>query len=402
MVNSSAVSKDNRSPQEPYTPIQVPELTDIITHLNEEHLDELIAFASVVTDRSEAELDKLNLQLSAIYAEGFALQAQPQPLDNRSTTSQKQVSQNQLIFIPFTTSITQLEDLQTQYILLKQRVDKKLGKKTIKLTKQAFSVQSSTMVSKNMLRLELSLPDSSTSQNADNDADTAAANQSNSSPMPINEPGYAYLFDLEHNIQDSQKRDNIKTPRPHCYYTLRKAWQTDTGRHAWVDVFLHGDTSGGVWAKSLQAGDTVLTKREVPEKIEHLQEGKALLIADETSIPTVAHLLELWDNPLPPLVLCITGDTGDQAYFDEVKRNPEVKSNFTIVPIVTAKTNAGADLATLIDNKLGDYLAQQPLVIDKVWGALEASTAKALRKRLKNRLHLERSDMVVKVYWRHD
>ena len=52
MVNSFAASKDNRSPQEPYTPIQVPELTDIITHLNEEHLDELIAFASVVTDRS--------------------------------------------------------------------------------------------------------------------------------------------------------------------------------------------------------------------------------------------------------------------------------------------------------------------------------------------------------------
>jgi len=396
MVNSSAASKDNRSYQEPYTPIQVPELTDIITHLNEEHLDELIAFASVVTDHSKAELDKLNLQLSAIYAEGFALQAQPKPLENRSTKSQEQSSQNQLLFIPFTTSITQLEDLQTQYILLKQSVDKKLGKKTIKLTKQAFSVRSNTMVSKNMLRLELSLPDSSTSQNVDNDTDTAAVNQSNSSPMPINEPGYAYLFDLEHNIQDSQKRDNIKTPRPHCYYTLRKAWQTDTDRHAWVDVFLHGDTSGGLWAESLQAGDTVLIKREVPEKIEHLQDGQALLIADETSIPTVARLLELWENPLPPLVLCITQDAGDQAYFDEVK------SDFTLVPLVTNQVNAGADLATLIDNNLGAYLVKQPLSIDKVWGALEAGTAKALRKLLKDRLNLERSDMVVKVYWRHD
>lgn len=72
------------------------------------------------------------------------------------------------------------------------------------------------------------------------------------------------------------------------------------------------------------------------------------------------------------------------------------------MPIVIGKTSVGRDLATLIDNKLGDYLAKPPLIIDKVWGALEAGTAKALRKRLKDRLNLERSEIVVKVYWHHD
>ncbi len=391
MTNSLAATKDDAVNQASYTPIQAPELTNIISHLNEEHLDELLTFASVFTTRSKAELDNLDVQLSAIYAEGFTLQAQPKQVDNPLVTSQEQI-----FFIPFIHPIKDLEDLQTQYILLKQRADKKVGKKTIKLSKQIFSVHGSTRVSKNMLRLELSLPESSTA----NDTDTAS--QSKSNPMPIDEPGYAYLFDLEHNIQASENLEKIKTPRAHCYYTLRKAWQTDTGRRGWVDVFLHGDTSGGVWADSLQAGNTVLIKREVPEKIEHLQDGQALLIADETSIPTVARLLELWDNPLPPLVLCITQDTGDQAYFDEVKLNPDIKGDFTIVPIVTGQVNAGTDLAKLIDNKLGEYLAKQPLSIDKVWGALEAATAKALRKRLKARLNLERSDMVVKVYWRHD
>ena len=183
---------------------------------------------------------------------------------------------------------------------------------------------------------------------------------------------------------------------------MKKAWHTANGTQAWVDVFLHGDTSGGLWAESLHIGDHVVTKREVPERIEHLHRGQALLIADETSIPTVARLLELWDNPLPPLVLSITQDESDQDYFAQVKMNAKILGDFTVVPLVTGKVNAGRGLASLIDNELGHYLAYQNIVIDKVWGALEANTAKALRGLLKQRLHLERCDMVIKVYWRHD
>ena len=157
--------------------------------------------------------------------------------------------------------------------------------------------------------------------------------------IPIDEAGYAYLFDLAHNITALNINGNSDSPaRAHCYYTLRKAWQTSDGVRAWVDIFLHGDTSGGNWARSLRAGDTVMSKREFPEKTAHLREGQALLIADETSIPTVARLLELWDNPTPPLVIFVTQDAADQAYFDGITMNNDVEGdmdgNFIVLPII--------------------------------------------------------------------
>mgnify|MGYP003614226550 CR=1 FL=1 len=373
-----------------YTSLQAPELAATIAYINEEQVEELLGFLRAFTTLSANEINNLNVNLSAIYAEGVILQVQPKDLKNSVADSKA------TYFITFDSPITQLEDLQTQYILLKQKADEKLGEKTIKLAKQTFTVQDRYKVSKNMLRLELHSP---------NDFDQNTANhhtKSVSSPVPIDEPGYAYLFDLEHNRRTTDKMKKINKPRPHCYYTLRKAWHTANGTQAWVDVFLHGDTSGGLWAESLHIGDHVVTKREVPERIEHLHRGQALLIADETSIPTVARLLELWDNPLPPLVLSITQDESDQDYFAQVKMNAKILGDFTVVPLVTGKVNAGRGLASLIDNELGHYLAYQNIVIDKVWGALEANTAKALRGLLKQRLHLERCDMVIKVYWRHD
>ncbi|WP_350582718.1 SIP domain-containing protein, partial [Pseudomonas sp. HY2-MNA-CIBAN-0224] len=64
--------------------------------------------------------------------------------------------------------------------------------------------------------------------------------------------------------------------------------------------------------------------------------------------------------------------------------------------------NSEQSLATLIDSKLSDYLTEHPLQIDKVWGALEASTVKALRPMLRERFELSRAEVVVKVYWRQD
>lgn len=279
-----------------------------------------------------------------------------------------------------------------------------------------------------MLRLELSMPILSD-----------AKGTTSSTSVPTNEAGYAYLFDLEHNATtnalmtdsfvankangnkaDDSAKNNVRPARPHCYYTLRKAWQADDGIRAWVDVFLHGDTPGGNWAAALKTGDTVVTKREFPEKVEHLRDGQTVLIVDETSMPTAARLLELWSNPTPPLVICVTQDADDQSYFDTVKMRSSLDSisydnsnidcdtethgndHFAVLPIVTNQANSGSDLATLIDSTLGDYLTDNPLQIDKVWGALEANTAKALRPLLRERLELSRTDVVVKVYWRHD
>jgi len=427
LLLASTENTDNQNSQ--YASLNDPEIAGVVAHINEEHLDELLGFLSAFTSLSTAESDLVDAQITDIYAEGIAIQTCPKGSETQLVGAQNSSLYDQNFFIAFATPISQLDDLQGQYILLKQRADKKLGKKTIKLTKQVFEVQNSYRISKNMLRLELSMPSLSDTQlnNTAQLSNTKGATSSTS--VPTNEAGYAYLFDLEHNamtnalITDStdgnkasdyktngSDKENVRPARPHCYYTLRKAWQADDKIRAWVDVFLHGDTPGGNWAAALQVGETVVTKREFPEKVEHLRDGQAVLIVDETSMPTAARLLELWNNPTPPLVICVTQDAGDQSYFDTVKMRSGLdcdtenngNNDFTVLPIVTNQPNSGAELATLIDRELGDYLTNNPLQIDKVWGALEANTAKALRPLLKDRLGLSRTDVVVKVYWRHD
>lgn len=418
MANILLSSEHNSYGQDrPYTPLNTPELKDIISHINEEHIDELLGFLIAFTPISNAELDNIEVQLATVYAEGLELQVQPKNVEHKSNNAQDNTVQNQTFFIAFPAVITHPDELQVQYIELKQRADKKLGKKTIKLIKQTFTVENRYKVSENMLRLELRMPELSSSDPLNKQP----------SLVPINDAGYAYLFDLAHNSAAKNSvttgvEDSARSTRAHRYYTLRKAWKTPTGIQAWVDVFLHGDTLGGSWAQSLQVGETIITKREFPEKVDHLSDGQALLIADETSMPTVARLLELWENPIPPLVVCVTHNAADQRYFDNVKirsgidrsinnsteGNNErttkngVKDNFTVLPIVIDQQCSGQHLASLIDHTVGNYLTDQPLKIDKVWGALEASTVKALRPMLRERLDLSRAEVVIKVYWRQD
>ncbi|BFM02817.1 hypothetical protein Psyaliredsea_14640 [Psychrobacter alimentarius] len=107
-----------------YTPLKFPEIANAITHINEEHYDELIGFLTAFTTLSSEDIGESTVQLVDIYAEVIVLQIQP--TDAKRTSIQ---SSDQTFFIPFTAPITQFSDLNTQYILLKQKADKKLGKK---------------------------------------------------------------------------------------------------------------------------------------------------------------------------------------------------------------------------------------------------------------------------------
>lgn len=373
----------------------------IIEHMNEDHFEDLMGFIKAFAPLSEVCNKQHDIKLLDIYSEGFSLQVSE--LIPSSTQSKLN---SDTYFMRFPTPLSDIEDLQYQYILLKQQADKKLHKKSIKLTEQLFHVEQGFAVTENMYRLVLTLPQ-----------DNAVSSDS----VPVTEPGYAYLFNIGHNYPFSTDNDDgnvssnsdgndqsgsttLNFKRLHRYYTLRKAiLDPKTGQNrAWIDIFLHGETLGSQWLTAVNSQKTVKTMREVPEKVAHLNQGQALLIADETSIPTVARLLELWQNPVPPLIIYITQQESDQDYLKHREVNDLIDDKLEILPLVIGNMDQGQPLAQLIDSTVEDYLAQHPVVIEKVWAAIEVNTSKALKALLKQRLKLDRTDMIIKGYWRKE
>ncbi|WP_131669430.1 siderophore-interacting protein [Psychrobacter pygoscelis] len=367
------------------TPLSYPEKYKFISHVNEEHQDELAMFAEAFTDLAIEATTPVNIK--EVFVEGVEL-----------TIPNEDLSTDQCRFVKFDQPILIAEDLKAQYIALMQKAAKKLGKKTIKLQNQEFTVKDSYLVTPNMLRLVVTAPPAT----------------------PLSHPGYAYLFDLTSPASATEQlaAADTESTRKQCYYTLRRAWQHEEGQNspdaqsntsqhqgeisAWIDVYLHGDTPGGNWARSLQSGDKITSLRDYPEKIEHLSNGQCLLIADETSLPTVARLLEVWQNPIAPIVFAITNDAEDSKYLEnlelqEAMRQMDIRQRAIIIPILNSPD---MDLTAHISERLAEDPDLAALTIDRVWGALEAADAKALRKRLKAELGLTRQDMVLKVYWR--
>lgn len=375
------------------TPLAITDKDPFINHINEEHQDELAMFINAFTDKSMSECDIASVK--DIYADGILLnvitpyhqtingdelQNKKLVTDHISENTSPVISQH---FIHFKTPICDSASLHEQYIALLQTSANKLGKRTVKLQEERFTLIDGYYASPNLYRLVVTAPDNT----------------------PINHPGYAYLFELNSGISSATQDESEDIDKPlQRYYTLRKAWQDSDSNsvQAWIDVYIHGDTPGGNWARSLNSGMRIKSMREYPEKTEHLAEGQCLLICDETSLPTVANLLENWQNPLPPLVVTITNDPKDIHYLhnltlsDQLRHDAHFLQN-NLLHIVNTSTT---DLAAQITASLNTLSTTLPLKIGKVWGALEATDVKSLRQQLKAALGLSREDMVIKVYWR--
>lgn len=375
------------------TPLAIADKAMFINHLNEEHQDELAMFINAFTPALVGEYDIISIK--ELYPDGFLLnvmtinryQNNSNALKDGSSTDNslaENISRfNHQYFINFFVPISDAETLHEQYIALLQASATKLGKRTIKLQEQHFRVIDGYYVSPNMYRLAVTAPDN----------------------IPLNHPGYAYLFELNAEVLSTTTNESGNNDKPlQRYYTLRKAWRDpiNSSVQAWIDVYIHGDTPGGNWVRSLECGTPIKTVRDYPEKIEHLFEGQCLLICDETSLPTVANLLENWQNPLPPLVIAITEDPEDISYLHTLNLcqhlgHDERFLQDNLLHIIKTPTT---DLSQQIMSLLHARLMTLPLKIGKVWGALEAADIKSLRQRLKSTLGLSRQDMVIKVYWR--
>ena len=378
------------------TPLAVVDKIKFMTHVNEEHQDELALFIEAFT--GDAVADDRVAQVADVYTDGVLLISQSvtaplvmsapsplsqsaQPEDSADSDEEEAIEQ---YFIAFENKIAGDITLKSQYILLLQSASKKLGKLAIKLQERQFTVTDRYYASPSLYRMVVTAP-----------ADT-----------PLDHPGYAYLFNVYADLADEQVALSAKSKgdKLQRYYTLRKAWQDPQTQqvHAWVDAYIHGSTPGGDWALRQQAGMTLNSVRDYPEKIAHLSTGQCLLICDETSLPTVANLLETWQNPVAPVVIAVANDPEELVYLHAVELSEPLaqRQGFKTDNIIAVVNKPEMDLTDTIMGLMDTHPALVDLTVEKVWGALEAQDAKTLRRQLKTSLQLSRQDLVLKVYWR--
>ncbi|MEN6668760.1 siderophore-interacting protein [Psychrobacter sp. B38] len=364
-------------------PLPVATKIKFMNHVNEEHQDELAMFVEAFANTKVG--DELMVQIAEVYRDGLLLQTCAQPLaslsiDDLTNHHAKHEAVNRY-FIEFDNLIDETVTIKSQYIHLLQVASKKLGKLAIKQQERYFTVVDGYYASPNMFRLIVTAP-----------ADT-----------PLNQAGYAYLFEVNADTSNTHQpvRPQEKLQR---YYTLRKAWQDADSQtvYGWIDTYIHGDTPGGNWARASQTGAQIKSVRDYPEKVAHLTDGQCLLICDETSIPTVANFLEEWHNPIAPIVIAVTNDAADLDYLNNLELSEQLTntSNFKQENITHIVNTTDLDLTDTILSTIDTCLNDNAISIDKVWGALEASDAKTLRRQLKSKFSLPRQDMVMKVYWR--
>lgn len=225
------------------TPLAIADKAMFIHHLNEEHQDELAMFINAFTPASVGEYDIVSIK--ELYPDGLLLdvmtmnryQNNSNTLKDGSSTdnslAENLSSVNHQYFINFFVPISNAETLHEQYIALLQASATKLGKRTIKLQEQYFSVIDGYYISPNMYRLVVTAPDN----------------------IPLNHPGYAYLFELNAEVLTTINGESENNDKPlQRYYTLRKAWRDPirSSVQAWIDVYIHGNTPGGNWARSMQ------------------------------------------------------------------------------------------------------------------------------------------------------
>ncbi len=365
-------------PNNQYTPIEnVDKKIDVIDHINDDHLSEVLSIARGYTPFKHIDSAKL----IDIVEEGMML----------SVTAEAGTQES---FIPFLLK----GDLEENVLYLAYNAMVKLGESPISNKKQYFEVLETHMMSQNMIRLIVK----------------------SALTLPPDQPGYAYLLSLSkleampHTIkQDSDKLSKIKQwlyklflwrvrkmssqdrlermlafAKDTRYYTLREAKKSQPNQAhcdiGHIDIFIHGETPGGLWAKSLHPGDIIRSISETPERCDHLSQGQTVLIADETSLPTVLALLEGWQNPISPYIIAITRHEADQTYLPNA-----------LVPAPEKLFRLPAqDISTTVIKLLQDMPQ-----IDAAWGAIENLEARAIRKYLRDERGLSGRYNRVKAYW---
>lgn len=357
---------------------------DIMDHVNQDHRKELLIIAQTYGKNNDIH----DAMIADIYEEGILL---------HTHTSSSSIKQD--LFIQFELK----GDLEEQILYLAYNSFAKQKIEFSNNAKQFFEVVAKSQVSPNITRLTIK----------------------SQTPLPNYYAGYAYGFILKvlekapviqlstsnksgtlKNLFDrgflwlmkhlsTQKRQKLieSINKDVRLYTLRKAFAYDSNSEdlhfGYVDIFTHGNSLGSQWVQQLNAGALISSRTETDDKHEHLHEGQAILIADETAFPALAGILDFWKNPIPPIVILLSADAADFAYFDDFSF-PE---NSNLQKITRSVNEQGSQTVELLKT-----FTQ----LDQVWGALENNAAKQIRHYFRNERKLAGRNNHIKGYWRLD
>lgn len=353
---------------------------DIIEHINDDHQAELLA---ILADYAKIPNDATP-HLTDIFEEGCEVSVDLQ-------------GQKETFFIPF-----QLKgDIEEKILYLAYVAMVKQGKPLGGQKKRYFEVRESQKITDNMLRLVLKttqdLPEKTPGFAylfAQKTLEKLPLNPHVSEAKPLGRVSIAFsrLFLWGMKMLSSRQRQRVLTSmnKGMRYYTLQsvhKSHVDNVGADiAWIDVFLHGDTAGSVWARGLQTGDIIVSTNEYDEQTEHLHQGQALLVADETAMPALASILHYWENPLPPIIIIIAAKQEEQAYLPDAVL-PQGSRCYRFVGCQEQLSQALLTCLKEQDN------------IDTAWGAMESQVAKKIRSYLRNEYGLTGRNNRIKAYW---
>lgn len=351
------------------TPISnTDEKVDLIEHLNIDHLDDI---AVIVSQHSDEEFNVATLK--DIYEEGCLINLQR----NEQSTE---------LFIPFAIQ----GELEEKIIYLSYKARVKSGKLLDDITKQYFQVVYSRYITNNILQIQVSSELAINPNSSDfsllftlKKLEQVKAEKNSSY---LNSPWLNKVFLMIMQFLSSKQRQKILMSmyKDKRFYTVRKAWNEQGRYHALVDIFLHGNTAGAIWAKSLKKDDIIFSTNQYKGHTSHLESGQTVLIADETAFPALARALETWSNPTSPYIITISHTEEDQTYLDNLQTI--YQSRHKII---------GSDN---IANKVIEHLSTLGK-IDGIWGGLESNDAKEIRKYARNTLKIAAKNNRVSAYW---
>lgn len=359
-----------------YTPIADTNLKlDIIDHINQDHTEEVMIISKSYLPKEMANNNNLTATIVDIFEEGMSV----------STGAE-----NDHVFIPF-----EIEgDLEEKVLYLAYAAMVKQGKSLSGNRKQFFEVIGKEKITKNFVRLKIKSNQAFPQNKAGysyalllkimKKKSKKPVNQSDKSSSVMNTVNRLFLWVMKKVSKEQRQKVLDSMNKNVRLYTLSKTLDDKTG---FVDIYIHGNSPGSVWVDALKKGDVIISRAEAEDKHEHLDTGKALLIADETGYPALAGILSLWKNPTAPEVIVISAKKEEQAYFS----NHNLPKN-TKVHQVVCDVDKQAD-------RVIDILKSLPQ-FDVAWGALENASAKKVRHYLRNECHILGKNNRLKGYWR--